>query len=206
MNPRNVYMHYWPGSPLTQVKAWCLLGGKSLPELASTAPLVGMYIFRLKKKMDWKWYAKLWASCPGLHVLNMAMIYTTTTTIYIHQMDIRAIMWTEHQKKLHFVTHIKITIMQTYCMHGNSMCSRPIYWLGCLKQYFSIKLWYTTKWLHNSAIIYLSPCHYQSKQFYYVPVEYFTFSHPGFLTKNICHVPTRYYFIDGYMKYLYTCK
>ena len=32
INPREAYMHHWPGSPLTQVMAWSLLGAKPLPE------------------------------------------------------------------------------------------------------------------------------------------------------------------------------
>ena len=31
-HPRDAYMHHWPGSPLTQVMALCLLGAKPLPE------------------------------------------------------------------------------------------------------------------------------------------------------------------------------
>ena len=32
MNLRDAYMHHGPGSSLTQVMAWCMLGAKPLPE------------------------------------------------------------------------------------------------------------------------------------------------------------------------------
>ena len=32
INPRDAYMHHWPGSPLTQVMTWYLLGARPLPE------------------------------------------------------------------------------------------------------------------------------------------------------------------------------
>ena len=57
----------------------------------------------------------------------------------IHQMDMRAIVWKTHQKKLRFATRVIIAIIQTRCIHGNNTCSRPICWLGCLKRHFSMK-------------------------------------------------------------------
>ena len=57
-------------------------------------------------------------------------------------------------KKLHFLTHVIITIIQTRCIYGNNMCFRPIYWLGCLKSDFIMKIWFPTKLLQNAAIIY----------------------------------------------------
>ena len=57
-------------------------------------------------------------------------------------------------KKLNFLTHVIITIIQTRCIYGNNMCFPPIYWLGCLKSDFIMKIWYPTKLLQNVAIIY----------------------------------------------------
>ena len=56
--------------------------------------------------------------------------------------------------KINFLMHVIITIIQTRCIYGNIMCSRPIYWLGCLKSHFSMKKIYLMKWLQNIAIIY----------------------------------------------------
>ena len=45
-----------------------------------------------------------------------------------------------------YIRHVIITIMQTRCIHGNNLCSRPIW-------HFSKKIWYPTKWLQNVAMI-----------------------------------------------------
>ena len=42
-------------------------------------------------------------------------------------------------EKLLLPTHVIIATIKTRCMHENSMCSRPIYWLGCFKRHFSMK-------------------------------------------------------------------
>ena len=42
--------------------------------------------------------------------------------------------------------------MKTRCIHGSNMCSRPIYWLGCIKRHFSMKIWYPKKRLQNAIM------------------------------------------------------
>ena len=64
--------------------------------------------------------------------------YSHISNKWIYESLYRVIVRTKHQKRLHFVTHVIITIMQTHYIHGN-MCSRPIYWLDCVKRYFSMK-------------------------------------------------------------------
>ena len=98
------------------------------------------------KKCIWKWYAKLWSSCLGLSVLNMALIYIATTTVMNPPIGYTCNRVNKAAKKLHFVTNVIITTMKTRCTHGNNMCSRPTYWLGCFKRHLSMKIWYPARW------------------------------------------------------------
>ena len=97
--------------------------------------------------------------------------------IYIHQMDIWAIVW-KTPEKLHFIAHVIIRIILTRCIHGNNMCSRPIYWLCCLKRHFSIRIWYPTKWLKKCC---------NNKDILKLIVARWTCQNGPFLTPYWCH-------------------
>ena len=83
INPRDAYMHHWPGSPLTRVLTCCLLSAKPLPGtifiLYSTPLGINCSEFLvMSKKMDLEmiWKIRVIFSRP-----HCALIYIATTTV-----------------------------------------------------------------------------------------------------------------------------
>ena len=65
--------------------AWCLLSAKPLldPIFYYDYEQIAVIFLVVEKKQAWKRFAKLWSSCLGLNVLNMALIYTAIA-MYSH--------------------------------------------------------------------------------------------------------------------------
>ena len=161
IKPRDAYMHHWPGSPLTQVMAWVsarrqAIAWTNFHFIISNNPTNTLQWFLL---VVWKKNAfgndtQIAIILSRPQCVNMALIYIATTT-FMYPPNGYTCNRVKHQKKLHFLTQVIITTMKTHCIHGNNVCSQPIYYcLGCFKRHFRMKIWYPTKWRQNVAIIY----------------------------------------------------
>ena len=122
INPRDSYMHHWPGSPLIQIMDECLLCAKPLPEQilfiinCTVRNKLQWFFSRLKKYLEI--ICKLWSSCISLNMLKASFPQARYHHDYSNPLHIR--------KQHVFPIYLLTWLLEITLQHENMMSHEMI--------------------------------------------------------------------------------